>query len=415
MSLPSNTELGALEVEEVFGFYDKPQIFSCRSSSGKSFLALLSVDTARMEAWILVEVSGKRLEQARTGRITLHDAFVRAENKKVWRLSVSPSDPGSAEAREIDVSRIDDDELPASHVRLNLPPRSDVSNANETQLWQRLAQVTLEADKSTHVPPELVANQSLQHVIDIELSREDAPDRSDVAISALGPALARMQSLMDALGQARMDQPTSRGKIPAYVREKTRLVATEAFRGSFGLRIETETGDLAAARDLSSIFKDFVELVASGTDTDRIHEVISQVGTRSAAHYRAFAKILLRSRLNASFSVGIPQESIPRSARIDSKELPEIIEILERESEKLAETIVRKGRLVGADLARKNFHFESEGIEFLGQIAEECLPYVDHQKIGGSFEAAIKVVVEIVESTGEEKELQTLTSLKPLD
>jgi hypothetical protein len=109
--LPQETILGNLEIIEVYEYYDKPCLFSCRNATDHFFLAVWIDETVSLNSWLYVSTSLKRLQQIVSGRIELRDAFLCAENNFVFEAHV-PRNEGNSEIARISCSDLEEDKLP---------------------------------------------------------------------------------------------------------------------------------------------------------------------------------------------------------------------------------------------------------------------------------------------------------------
>ncbi len=85
--LPVGTELGDLRIIEVIEYYDRPLLFACKNNLGRLYLAVIVDDTGDTESWLYAEMSSARWQHVRSGGIDLHDAFAKAEDRWVYRVS----------------------------------------------------------------------------------------------------------------------------------------------------------------------------------------------------------------------------------------------------------------------------------------------------------------------------------------
>jgi hypothetical protein len=109
---PPFDELGKLELIEIYEFYDKPLLFSCKNASDSIFLALLVEENDMYETWIYAGMSRRRLEQIRSGLIDLHDAFFMAEDEMVYEIRIPSYQEKPFEFRNIPSKSLGEDRLP---------------------------------------------------------------------------------------------------------------------------------------------------------------------------------------------------------------------------------------------------------------------------------------------------------------
>lgn len=65
-------ELGALEVFEVYEFYDEPVLFAARNGRDELFLVTLAEDDSARRSWLYAPMSRRRFLEVRSGGIDLH-------------------------------------------------------------------------------------------------------------------------------------------------------------------------------------------------------------------------------------------------------------------------------------------------------------------------------------------------------
>ena len=109
--LPHLSPLGKLEIVEVYEYYDRPCLFSCRNASGFLFLALWIDQTKNSTIWLYVPMSQRRLEKVRSATIQLRDAFLTSEDGFVYKVTI-PSNEEETRVEHILCKNIIDDWLP---------------------------------------------------------------------------------------------------------------------------------------------------------------------------------------------------------------------------------------------------------------------------------------------------------------
>ncbi|MDF0553672.1 DUF6575 domain-containing protein [Kamptonema sp. UHCC 0994] len=109
--LPQSTNLGKLEIIEVYEYYDAPCLFACRNLSGQLFIAVWAEQTTEFGTWLYVPISQRRFETVRSGGIDLRDAFLNSEDGFVYEVIIS-SDNSSDRVEIIWCENLIDDWLP---------------------------------------------------------------------------------------------------------------------------------------------------------------------------------------------------------------------------------------------------------------------------------------------------------------
>ncbi|NMI07194.1 hypothetical protein HF638_24690 [Paenibacillus sp. SZ31] len=97
---PFVTPLGIMSVIEHFLFYDRPFIFLCVDKTNSKYIVHLVDDDEFCEKWFLIPSTELRVEFVRTGKISLRDSLLLAEQGWIWEIT-TPFDEskGTAEIR----------------------------------------------------------------------------------------------------------------------------------------------------------------------------------------------------------------------------------------------------------------------------------------------------------------------------
>jgi hypothetical protein len=118
--LPTLTEIGQLEIIEVYEFIDKPVLFACRNGSDQIFIAVLTDENDSLTTWLYVSLSRRRFELMRSGGLDLHDAFALSEDGFVRAVNVDKINNESI-IELIQTSQLSDDDLPLAGEFLKIP------------------------------------------------------------------------------------------------------------------------------------------------------------------------------------------------------------------------------------------------------------------------------------------------------
>jgi hypothetical protein len=86
--LPQFTFLGNLEIFEIYKYYDKPCVFSCRNMAEHIFLALWVEEKLDCDRWLYAPISLLRLAYLKSGGIDIRSAFSNAEDNFVFDVEV---------------------------------------------------------------------------------------------------------------------------------------------------------------------------------------------------------------------------------------------------------------------------------------------------------------------------------------
>ena len=214
--LPQETILGKLEIIEIYEFYDKPCLFSCRNIAGQIFLVVWVDETSYSDSWLYVPVSRRRLQQVVTGGIELRNAFSEAEDGFVFEITIA-SNEKKTDVLTISCGNLQEESLPASGEFLNCQ-----SQFVHSLMEKKNAKIS--------------AIQLNRVVLNLAFGFPTM-DIMQAPIADLGILLQSTQYLIDALGQLKAGKPTVKGAISSNITQQTRLTAVGTFESSFGVEM----------------------------------------------------------------------------------------------------------------------------------------------------------------------------------
>jgi hypothetical protein len=119
--LPQLTNLGKLEIIEVYVYYDQPCLFSCKNLTGHIFLAVWIDETEVEDIWLYVPISKQRFQSIRSGEIDLRDAFLKSEDSLVYKVII-PQENLPSLVETIQSDRLNEDWLPVAGEYLECEP-----------------------------------------------------------------------------------------------------------------------------------------------------------------------------------------------------------------------------------------------------------------------------------------------------
>ena len=111
--LPQLTNLGKLDIIEIYVYYDRPCLFSCRNLTGHLFLAVWIDETKIEDIWLYVPISEGRFQSIRSGEIDLRDAFLKSEDSFVYKVTI-PQKNRLSMVETIQSDRLNEDWLPVA-------------------------------------------------------------------------------------------------------------------------------------------------------------------------------------------------------------------------------------------------------------------------------------------------------------
>lgn len=105
-------DLMSLKPVEVYEFYDRALLFSCKNPGGQLFLALLADEKDGVESWLFAPISPDRFKHIRSGGIDLHDAFAKAETGTVFLVLQNAANEVVRDIQPVSCNSLREDWLP---------------------------------------------------------------------------------------------------------------------------------------------------------------------------------------------------------------------------------------------------------------------------------------------------------------
>jgi hypothetical protein len=394
MFLPNYTILGRLELLEVYEEYDGPRLFSCRNSAGQIYLAMWIEKSRDSDNWLYVPVSKERFEYVRSGGIDLRDAFLAAEDGFVFVINTSLIE----EKASFDIktsAELDDRWLPDIGEYINLHTTTIPLLENEIQK---------------------IALSKRRDILHLRLNIPDSR-RPEAPARILGNFLKSIQDIMDAIGNVLESRDIARGPIPQAQIAKTQLVVTRTFAGSFGVELSSsQEADLFGDTTTYNAIEYFVSLLNSGSDPERLRQILHELKIRPASKYRELLTNVLKTNTGFNIDWASPVEGRKGSANLNVANAKEVIVIIDEiESEEPYEYDVI-GILIGMNIRTKVYEIKDtdQNRKISGKILEEAVHQVENATINREYLARIREIPEILPVTGETKYKKQLVSLTPL-
>ena len=108
-------KLAPIEIIEVYSYYDKPVLFSCRNKY--SAYIVLSVDSnSTGEIYLYSPISLSDLEGLRGTEVNLRELFLRTRNRFVYRVHIPYRDNVAEGTTRMHCSKIPEEYLPSDDV-----------------------------------------------------------------------------------------------------------------------------------------------------------------------------------------------------------------------------------------------------------------------------------------------------------
>lgn len=302
--LPERTILGQLEIIEVYDFYDKPVLFSCKNKSGLIFIVLCVDSSDYAEIWLYAPMSSSRFQSLVQGRVGLRDIFIDTEDAFVYQVEVPYEDGLNTIVKTVNCNEIPDEYLPGLGQVIKYEYNCDDTNI------------------------ETVSTQKGREIIDFVLQFPEK-EIAEAPVGELGLILYSLQEIIDAIGQIKLGKSESH-IIQPEVKQKTQVVMSGVFSGSFGMRLEGivyEEDSLGLGESLlGQCLKEFIHLINLGSNADELPAKLNVLKRKTAFKYTEFLKALTRIGIS---KLHIDWASPSRKVQTGEIELETVLKVLD--------------------------------------------------------------------------------------
>jgi hypothetical protein len=393
---PQFTQLGQLELIEVYEYYDRPVLLSCANAAGHIYLALLVDEAERSETWYFVGISQLRYQHIRSGAIDLYSAFRLSEDGFIIEVQIPVDDfLSDAVAHRLRAEDVPDERLPYSGELLNL------TTETLPKLFESISRKADQAKREF-----LRLRLELQTVL-----RTEAPAK------LLGDILHAVQDTVDAIGQTLKGDVAKRGPVPYHIRTQMELMVVEVGSGSFEIELASaKMVDLFNESDVGKALQELIYLINLGDDEERLREQLRQLKIRVAAKYASLLRSISERVDSTNFEWGSPAHDEMHVARVSADMAKAIIEIIERTELEPPERIEVRGQLIGANLNKKNYEIwtkdmDGNTVSYSGRVEDSAIDSLTGAILNREYLATLLQLNTINSVTGEVEERYVLVEL----
>lgn len=389
--LPERTILGQLEIIEVYDFYDKPVLFSCKNKSGFIFIVVCVDSSDFAEIWLYARVSSSRFQSVIKGDVELRHIFAKTEYACVYQVEIPYEDGINVIVKNVECNEIPDDYLP----ELGQFIQSEFQNSENI---------------------EVVSTQKRREIIDFVLKFPDK-DIQEAPVGDLGLILSSFQETIDAIGQIKSGRSESH-IIPFEIKQKTQVVMSSVFSGSFGMRLEGtvyEEDSLGLGESfLGQCFKEFIQLINLGANSEELPAKLNILKKKTAFKYTEFLISLTRigiSKLQINWAS--PGHKV-QVAEIKQETISKVIDVI-KNTKLRAETEI----CVKVKLTQINYNTITTTLQEVGSrkkykcsIADSAIKDVEFIRKDSVYVATIQEYAIVSTVLNKEKHEYELLSLK---
>jgi hypothetical protein len=402
--LPQSTHLGALAIVEVYEYYDIPCLFACKNAMGYIYLAVWIDSEEEVDTWLYVPMSLAKFKSVRSGEIELRDVFLNAEDSFVFQVQILRDSSLADEVRAIPCENLTDEQLPMAGEYLN--------HGNEP------CSILEKQDVAQ------IAVQKNREILDLAF---EFPNRNpmEAPASNLGMLLKSFQNLIDAIGQANDGSPTTQGKIPSKITDRTELTIIGTFAGSFGIELASSPSSQinmnlfedSLVRDAIEKFLELVKLSNDSEDNkEALRKQLFELKSRAASGYSEFLENLLSAKAKLRINWGSTKLEKGGSAELPLASARAALRIAQETSEENEKQYQVSAKLIGGNVRTKQFEILDlrANKTYSGRILDEALSATNKATLNELYVATIREVIERSPITAEGKVKYKLAALRRL-
>lgn len=303
--LPQSTLLGKLEFFEIYEYYDQPCLFSCTNSSGQIFISVW-VDSKEMEeVWLYAPISSRKFKKLRNKEVALRNVFTDSEDAFVFEVVIPSEDIDKTMVTLVPCKDIDKDYLPEENQFIEARTRLEHEEIKEE------------------------ANNKKREIINFIIQPREE-NLNEIPIDDLGNILTSIQEAIYAIGQLK-ECRTESNAVPEEIVEKTTLVTSKVFKGSFGIQLEGNffEADLFGESLVGRCIEELIGLINIGANPDTLRAKLNILKKKSASKYKNLLEaITLSGAIKINIEWASPTPGKGGTAEISLEIIQKVIEII---------------------------------------------------------------------------------------
>jgi hypothetical protein len=392
--LAKSTNLGVLEILEVYIQYNGPRLLSCKNQAGKIFLALWVDEEEDSDLWLYMLISLNRLQSVRIGECSLNQAFSEPENGFLYEITFTYENSKWI-SRQTSVNELDEDCLPLKSAFLNCNPETlpqiDSQKIIQNAISKSREVVNLILEPLSQYPNEFPAFE-------------------------LGKVLSTFQPLVNQLG---LSVTRDLEVIAREVAKKTEFSVFATSPGSFQIELASSFFeiDIFGNSFAGDAFEKFFELIKIGNNPKSLQAFMLLTDDKTPVKYRSFLEALIRSKTGLKIEWGSPTLNRGGSIEASFEELRETLEVIKKIESLQEKEYEIVGELFKVDKDSWKFGIRElqSGDTYKGSILEQAKSDAGTATISRLYSATILEVPEIFPATNSIKKNYKLVNLIPYE
>ena len=391
--LATSTNLGTLELLEIYVKYNGPRLLACKNQASKIFLALWVDEEEDSDLWLYMLVSLDRLQSIRTGQISLYDAFSEPESHSLYEATYTHLNSRWS-TKQVAVDDLDKDCLPLEDAFLRCTPET-LPNLKSQKAIQNA----------------ITRSREIVNLILEPLSNFP----NEIPSFELGKILYAFQPLINQLSSVNAELGLTSKDILRNV--EFSVFATSP--GSFQLELASSAfevdifGNSLAGDAIDRLF----HLFKIGNNANDLQNFMLKANKKTATKYSLFLESLISSGTGLKIEWGSPtltRGGVVETSLLAISETLKLIKKIDSLETKEYEVL---GELFKVDKYSWKFGIKEIRTEFFykGDILDQAKSSAGTATISGLYLAKILEIPEITPTTNDVKSYYKLSALRPYE
>lgn len=385
------------KVYKIYEFFDEPLVYSFVDRNGNLYLANWANwdEETNVNTWLYLPISKANLNKLEKKECTQRDIFEEYRNESVYVVN----EDGTEEKFYISkVYALDKDWIPGKNSYIE---DINLQEESENNIYELVENTVIESNR-------YIVNLSLDH----------GEHEKEIDSKVLGEFLIDYQNLINAVSLDR--DATTRSRIPADIEEENKLMVTDTFAASFGIRLESANfANLLYDDRIVSSIKAVQKLLSLNDQNEGELDSLlkNNFNEKAMEAYTDLLAKIHRYQTNLKSETLLPTTGMNferNIARMDSNKSLKIINLVDNKQEIETETLTIYGELYSVNNKIKKFEFQEEAekdqevVVYRGDISDVLLDVIFEVPSKGL--ATINIVKTINPYKHTEKEEHVLVS-----